>query len=330
MGGPVLFSHHTSASRGVAILFPSTLDHKILKKYTDNDGRLLIIKCNLEKSCYIITNCYAPTQQYRNDQLNFIHMSRDILCKFENESIIATGDFNFYLDPKMDKSDSMSHKYDNCNYRTETQAMLDVFNFVDTWRALNPNSRRYTWHASGKSSRFDYLFISEHLLNDINKCKINPGLHSDHNILSLELNANKINRGNVLWKFNIKLLKDMDYVKLVKNTVEQCKNDFCQQENKSLGWELTKLRIRSATIPYCIKRKKERTAFKLNLENELLRLQQELDYNNSDITLDNYNSTKRELKQIEIAKHTAIFVGLKSTGQNMEKRTPNSFFLLKK
>ncbi len=49
-GGPILFSHGTSASRGVAILFPSSLDHEILEKYTDNDGRLLIIKCKLENS----------------------------------------------------------------------------------------------------------------------------------------------------------------------------------------------------------------------------------------------------------------------------------------
>ncbi len=153
-----------------------------------------------------------------------------------------------------------------------------------------------------------YLFISEHLLNDISECKINPGLHSDHSILSLELNANNINRGKGLWKCNLKLLKDMNYVKLVKNTVEQCKNDFCQQENKNLVWELIKLRIRSATIPYCIKRKTERTTFKLNLENELLRLQQELDYNNSETTLHNYNSSKRELEQIEISEtHSHIF-----------------------
>ncbi len=33
-------------------------------------------------------------------------------------------------------------------------------------------------------------------------------------------------------KFNIKLLKDMDFVKLVKDIVEQCKTDFTQQENK--------------------------------------------------------------------------------------------------
>ncbi len=175
------------------------------------------IKC--PPSCYINANCYAPTQQYRNDQLNFIHMTRDILCKFENESIIAAGDFNLYLDPKMDKSDSMSHKYDNYSYRTEIQAMIDVFNLGYTWRTLNPNSRRYTWPARGESSRLDYLFISEHLLNDINECKINPGLHLDHSILSLELNAPKIDKGKGMWKFNLKLQKDMDYVKLVKDTV---------------------------------------------------------------------------------------------------------------
>ncbi len=138
----------------------------------------------------------------------------------------------FYLDPKMDKSDSMLHKYDNYSYKTEIQAMLDVVDLADTWRPVNPNSRRYTWHDRGKSSHLDYLFISEYLLNDINECKINPGLHSNYSILSIELN--NINRGKGLWKFNLKLLKDMDYVKLVKHTVGQCKTDFCQQEHKSL------------------------------------------------------------------------------------------------
>ncbi len=110
-------------------------------------------------------------------------MTRNILCNFEYESIVVAGDFNFYLDPKMDKSDSMSYKYDNYSYRTEIKSMLDIFNLADTWRAFNPNSRRYTWHARGKSLCHDYLFISDHLLNDINECKISPGLHSDHSIL---------------------------------------------------------------------------------------------------------------------------------------------------
>ncbi len=55
----------------------------------------------------------------------------------------------------------------------------------------------------------------------------------------------------------------MDYVKLVKNTVVLWKKDFCQQENKSRVWELSKHFIRSATIPYCINRKKEKLILNL-------------------------------------------------------------------
>ncbi len=50
----------------------------------------------------------------------------------------------------------------------------------------------------------------------------------------------------------------MDFIKLVKDIVKQCKTDFTQQENKRLVWELTKIRIRSTTIPYCIKKKKKK------------------------------------------------------------------------
>ncbi len=41
---------------------------------------------------------------------------------------------------------------DNCSYRTDIKAMLDVFNLSDTWRKLHSNSRRHTWHARGLSS----------------------------------------------------------------------------------------------------------------------------------------------------------------------------------
>ncbi len=48
-------------------------------------------------------------------------------------------------------------------------------------------------------------------------------------------------------------------------------------------------------------KKKEKTVFKLSQETELTRLGQELDYNNSDANLDNYNFMKHELEQIEIS-----------------------------
>ncbi len=102
----IVLSHSSSTSRGIAILLPGNMKYEILEKYKDSDGRFIIIKCKFENTNYIISNCYAPTQQHKIDQLNFIQLTRNYLCKFENENIIVAGDFNLYLSPKLDKSDS--------------------------------------------------------------------------------------------------------------------------------------------------------------------------------------------------------------------------------
>ncbi len=85
-GRHIIFSHGTSASKGVAILFPEKLESKILEKYSDSEGRLLIVKFCIEKTIYILTNGYAPTQQHNNDQINFIKMTKHLLNKFEQIS----------------------------------------------------------------------------------------------------------------------------------------------------------------------------------------------------------------------------------------------------
>ncbi len=72
-----------------------------------------------------------PTQQYKHYQLNFIQLTRNYLCKFENENIIVAGDFNLYLNPKLDKSDSTYNRHDNTNYRVEANALLENLNLSD-------------------------------------------------------------------------------------------------------------------------------------------------------------------------------------------------------
>ncbi len=135
--------------------------------------------------------------------------------KFENENIII-GDVNFYMNPELDKQKCMTSKDNNPAFRQEMNMLLESLNLADCWRIQNPNSRRYTWHSRGKSSRLDYFFISEHLLNDINKCSFETGLHSDHSIVNLELHNNKSNKGRGFWKFNNDLLHDKEFVELIK------------------------------------------------------------------------------------------------------------------
>ncbi len=83
---------------------------------------------------------------------------------------------------------------------------------------------------------------------------------------------------------------------MIKNIISECKTDLRYHIDKGLIWELTKLNIRSVSIPYCIKKK---TAFKNNLEKEITLIQSELDSNPSHINLERFNTAKNELEQID-------------------------------
>ncbi len=70
-------------------------------------------------------------------------MTKSHLNKFDHENIILAGDLNFYIDPKLDKRESMTNKYDNNIYRLEIKPMLECFSLNDVWRTMNPTLRRY-------------------------------------------------------------------------------------------------------------------------------------------------------------------------------------------
>ncbi len=244
-------------------------------------------------------------------------MTKNLLNKFDHDFMVKAGDFNFYMNPKLDKIESMTNKHDNNIDRLEIESMLECLSLNDVWRTLNPTLRRYTWHARGKSSRFDYFFISEHLLNEINYCKIIVGLHSDHSIICLELNTNK---------FNTTLLKNTEYVNTVKQLIKGCEIQHKENKNKGLALELTKLKIRSFSIPFYIKKCKEAQAYKLALNNELELLQERLDLSQTKEKLERFTATKDEVEQIEMHEtHSRIF---RSKTHWIEEGEKNSKYFL--
>jgi exonuclease III len=298
-GAKISFSNGQSNSAGVAILFPANLEYDICDKSMDQDGRILLLKVKVDNVMYVLCNVYAPTQDHRQDQNNFLIKVKNMLCPYVNDNIILSGDFNVCMNPKLDKQDSMSKKNDNVIYRNEMKALLESMNLTDCFRDLYPNLRRYTWHARGKSSRIDYHFISDHLLNELFSYKILPGLHSDHSFLKLEIGNETTSRGRGLWKFNTELLYDKSYVTQIKAIIDKCKNDYKNMLDRGMAWELTKFEIRTFTLPYCVKKKKDRKAFKNSLEQDLIRLQEILDSDPSETNHLSYHSSKKELEQLE-------------------------------
>jgi exonuclease III len=325
-GPKIYFSNGLSNSAGVAILFPPCLDYEVCDTVRDEDGRVVLLKVKIQNSMYILCNIYAPTQDHKNDQNNFIVKVKNMLAPYVNENIILSGDFNVCMNPQLDKQDGMSTRGDNVNYRNEVKALLQSMNLTDCFRDLFPTLRRYTWHSRGKSSRIDFHFISEHLLNDLFSYNITPGLHSDHSILKIEIGNDSQKRSRGIWKMNIELLHDKEYVKNIKDIIAKCKLEHNNMEDKAVVWEIIKFEIRQFTLPYCVKRKKDRQAFKKSLEQDLIDLQLKMDSAPSEDNILAYQTSKRELEYFEKSEiNGQIFRSKIKWAEQGEKNT--KFFL---
>ncbi len=59
------------------------------------------------------------------------------------------------------------------------------------------------------------------------------------------------------------------------------------------------MEIRSDTLPYYVKKKREKSAFKKSLEKQLVELQKALDINPDQTNIDRFQTSKKELENIE-------------------------------
>ena len=325
-GGDIVFSHGESNSRGVAVLFPRDFEVKINDCVTDKKGRMILLSLSIEDDTCILINVYAPTRDQKTEQNQFIKELGQNLSAFEGQTVLIGGDFNFYMDPQVDKLDSMSHQNDNPLYRKEIQSLLEAHELTDVWQVLNPAVRRYSWRRGRCASRLDYWFISEHLLNSVHEVDILPGFHSDHSIVTVSLGTEQPKRGRGLWKFNTSLLHNTEYVTKIKNIIKDMDEHLSYLEDKGLKWEMIKMKIRDFTIPFTVKIKKKNNKIKQDLQRNLDLLHQKIDTDSSESIINEYYSAKHELEQIE--KHEACGIMIRSKAKWIEEGEKNTKYFL--
>ena len=119
----------------------------------------------------------------------------------------------------MDCHQYVSHN--NAKSAKFIEKMKNELNLIDPWRICNPESKRYTWSRRNpiKQARLDFFLISEELLSIVHNVRILPGYRTDHSIIELELKLSENARGRGVWRFNNSLLRDHDYIKLVKDII---------------------------------------------------------------------------------------------------------------
>ena len=191
---------------------------------------------------------------------------------------------------------------------------MEEFCLSEIWRIRNPDKIQFSWRNSGPKglvqSRLDFWLISNFLEYDVTKCCIQPGLLSDHSILKLSLNLTKTQgRGRGTWKFNNNLLKDFEYIDLVKKQVKTVNEIFF--EDKIVRWEFLKCQIRSETIIFACNKAKQSRLEEKTIQEKIQILETSLDADNEE-QISKYNQLRREWENLQEIKTKGAIIRSKA------------------
>ena len=276
-GGEVIFSSKDSQSRGVAIFFRKNLPIEILDQFLDDTGNILSVKFKFDSRTIMLTGIYGPN----TDSPGFYETKCfPLIDRFEPDFSIFCGDWNFTLNQDLDNHNYMH--VNNPRAKSTVIECMETYNLCDIYRDLNPLSKTYTWHKRDplKMARLDFFLISDHLSPFVLKSKVSPGFKSDHSLVSLEIDFSKVQLGRGFFKFNNSLLRDQDYVNLVKKTITNVTRQYSVVNfaeafwdtldninidnlevniNDQLYFEVLLMEIRGATIQYSARKKRQKT-----------------------------------------------------------------------
>jgi exonuclease III len=189
----------------------------------DDDGRFLQVEVDIGGQKLRFVSLYAPNRNpARNAFFASVPDFVDLACP-----TFVCGDFNSVLDPALDRKRRSSYKgLSQQSASSESvaalQSLLAATQTFPVWHTRHPTEVVYSWdHASGDfSSRIDMIWAPTLLAQSIGDCNYHPSFLSDHRYMLLTFSTSDIfDRGPGVWKFNVPLLEDTDYLSLVSFSV---------------------------------------------------------------------------------------------------------------
>ena len=260
-GSKILFAHHSSTSRGIAVLFKKRLNYEVTKITQHEEGQYLIIDCIINEKELVLVNLYSPNR----DEPEFFTKVFELMAKHCYSDCIIGGDFNLILNEKLD---SMNHKNNNALAKNTINMYVEQAMLIDPWREQNPKKFKFTWHRKRPKetfARLDFFLINHGLSCFLKNIKHIPSYKSDHSIVMMEIDLYKnAKRGKGFWKLNESILRNKESLQQINNVIDAIIEKTSDYE-ECIRWE----KIKEISVNTCKKISTER-AKKLNLEfNEL-------------------------------------------------------------
>ena len=333
-GGEVIICGNRTNARGVAILLNSNFEYKIISKSQDSEGNYICLTMQLSSMSVTLITIYGPN----SDQPDFFQQIHQIIEHSTTDYNILCGDFNLVLNPSID-----THNYlavNNPRARQKVLTMIQNLDLCDTYRELHQKERRYTWRRRNpiKQARLDFFLASSNIIDIVRKCDINISYRTDHSTIELELLLNNFNRGKGIWKFNNSLLKNLNYLKLVNDIIDEEKlqyacpvysleylrdqTDIEMTIDHDLFLETLLLRIRGETIKFATTEKRKAEAKEQQLIKDITTLEKSPSVFSTDLLTDK----KEELENLRSVKVKGKIV--RSRLQWLQQgEKPSRFFL---
>ena len=334
-------------SRGVMILINNNFEYKVERVETDPNGNFIILDIKMQDKRFTLVNLYGPNE----DKPQFFNNIRQKLVHYENDLTILCGDWNLVINPDID-----TYNYLHINNPSARQTVLkfkEEDNFVDIWRVFHENEKGFTWSRRNpvrKQARLDFYLISDALFPYITDTSITTGFKSDHHGILLTFKFNENERGHGYWKFNNMLLKDKDYIKLVKETIKDAKNTYLNREENvnqnvdnipdeeiqfsisdQLFLETLLMMIRGNSIKYSSFRKRKKNEEENNLEKEIKEIENKIIANLDDISeeqLQHLDQKNLRLNEIRNEKLGGVLLRSRTRYEDLGEKPTNYFFTL--
>ena len=76
---------------------------KITNIKTDQNGRLIVLDCNICMNPFVIVSVYFPTKDKQTQQMDFLSYFKSLVNDYVGKNLLICGDFNICLNLKFDK-----------------------------------------------------------------------------------------------------------------------------------------------------------------------------------------------------------------------------------
>ena len=249
-GSKIMHSFGNAHSRGVSILVRKGVHFQTSLIHTSNDGRLVVVKVEVDEVKILLTNVYAPTEK-KNKHSFFKSVQRCFknIENFESFVLIMGGDFNCINNASLDTIGCKTVYKRPKEYIT----LLEAYNMVDIWRKMHRQEKQFTYRNKflKMASRIDFWLVQKNFVDFVQRTSIKPvSVCPDHCAIALVVSVSKVLKGPSYWKLNNSLLKHDSYKAGIRNIIQNVKIEYILENSTQYMWDMCKLKIRDFTVMF--------------------------------------------------------------------------------